>query len=306
MHPVAAWIAARALRLTFALIRALGPDRAAALGALVARSLGPLLPQHRIGLANIRAALPKLDDAAQRRILREAWDNLGRVACEYVHLGGIYDFDSEHPNTGRIEASPEVVARTEALRTAGPVLLFSAHLGNWELPALVPARHGIASAVLYRTPNNPVVAEEILRLRRGMMGTLIPAGFAAPRRMAEALEQGQLVGMVVDQHFSRGPRIDFMGRTAHANPLIPQLARRYDCPIYGARAVRLPGGRFRLELVGPLALPRDAAGRVDVAATTQLINSVIEGWVRDTPGQWLWMHRRWRTQANLSPVAPSP
>ncbi len=294
MHPVAAWFAARSLRLAFALIRALGPDRAAGLGAFVARNLGPLLPQNRIGLNNIRAAFPELDEAAHRRILREAWDNLGRVSCEYVHLGRIYDFDPEQPNTGRIEASAEVVARTQALRTAGPVLLFSAHLANWELPALVPARHGVASAVLYRTPNNPVVAEEILRLRRGMMGTLIPAGFAAPRRMAEALDQGELVGMLVDQHFSRGPRINFMGRPASANPLIPQLARRYDCPVYGARAVRLPGGRFRLELVGPLALPRDAAGKVDVAATTQLINGVIEGWVRETPGQWLWMHRRWR------------
>lgn len=294
MHPVAAWLAARGLRLAFALVRALGPDRAAALGAFVARGLGPLLPQQRIALANVRAALPELSDAEQRQVVRDAWDNLGRVACEYVHLGRIYDFDQAHPNTGRIEASPEVIARTEAMRLAGPVLLFSAHLANWELPALVPARHGISSAVLYRTPNNPVVAEEILRLRRGMMGTLIPAGFAAPRRMAEALEKGELVGMLVDQHFSRGPRISFMGRPASANPLIPQLARRYDCPLYGARAVRLPKGRFRLELVGPLDLPRDAEGRVDIAGTTLLMNDVIAGWVRDTPGQWLWMHRRWR------------
>ena len=294
MHPAAAWLAARALRGAFALIRALGPDRAAALGAWVTRGIGPLLPQHRIGLANIRAAFPELDEAAHQRILREAWDNLGRVACEYVHLGRIYDFDPAHPNTGRIEASPEVVQRTEALREAGRVLLFSAHLANWELPALVPARHGIASAVLYRTPNNPVVAEEILRLRRGMMGTLIPAGLFAPRRMAEALDKGELVGMLVDQHFTRGPRINFLGRPASANPLIPQLARRYDCPVYGARAVRLPKGRFRLELVGPLDLPRDAEGKVDVAGATQMMNDVIAGWVRDTPGQWLWMHRRWR------------
>jgi KDO2-lipid IV(A) lauroyltransferase len=148
--------------------------------------------------------------------------------------------------------------------------------------------------MLYRTPNNPVVAGEILRLRRGMMGMLVPAGIAAPRRLAEALEEGKLVGMVVDQHFSRGPRVQFLGRPASANPLIAQLARRHGCEVRGARSIRLPDGRFRLDLTEPLDLPRDAEGQVDVQAATQMINDIIAGWVRENPGQWLWMHRRWR------------
>jgi Kdo2-lipid IVA lauroyltransferase/acyltransferase len=41
-------------------------------------------------------------------------------------------------------------------------------------------------------------------------------------------------------------------------------------------------------------LPHDAAGRIDIAATTQLITSVVEGWIRQYPEQWLWFHRRWR------------
>jgi KDO2-lipid IV(A) lauroyltransferase len=295
MHPIAARFTACLLRLAFAFVRALGPDRAPAFGGFLARNLGPLLPQQRIALTNLRLAFPDLDEPARRRIAREAWDNLGRVACEYVHLEQIYDFDPEHPSTGRIEASPEVVARTLALREAGkPALLFTAHLANWEVPALVPARHGIASAMLYRAPNNSIVAEEILRLRRSLMGALVPAGLTAPRRLSEALEEGKLVGMVVDQHFSRGPRIDFLGRPAHANPLIAQLARRHGCAVHGARAIRLPNGRFRLELTEALDLPRDAKGEVDVAAATQMINNVIAGWVREHPGQWLWMHRRWR------------
>jgi KDO2-lipid IV(A) lauroyltransferase len=61
-----------------------------------------------------------------------------------------------------------------------------------------------------------------------------------------------------------------------------------------ARAIRLPDGRFRLDLTEEIPMPRDAEGQIDVDAATQAMNTVIEGWVREHPGQWLWMHRRWR------------
>jgi len=288
-------LVAALVRGAFSLLRALGPDRAAALGGFVARNLGPLLPVHRVALDNIRHAFPDLPPAEHRRIAREAWDNLGRTACEYVHMDRIWDLDLNRPEAGRIKASPEVIARFEELRDDGkPALIFAAHLANWELPAIAAARHGLAAAVLYRRPNNAAVARDILALRQDSMGELIPAGLTAPIRMAEALDAGKHVGMLVDQRFGRGPRLDFLGRPASSNPLLARLARRFDCPVHGARAIRLPGGGFRLELTEAIALPRDAQGRVDVEAATALINRIVEGWVREHPGQWLWMHRRWR------------
>jgi KDO2-lipid IV(A) lauroyltransferase len=283
------------VRALFALVRALGPDRAGRLGAAVARRLGPLVKAHRIALDNIRHAFPELAPAEHERIAREAWDNLGRTAAEYVHLERIWDFDEADPSSGRIEIAPEVTVRFQALRTDGkPALLFAAHLANWELPAVAAAKHGLPSAVLYRTPNNAAVARDIVGLRESIMGRLIPAGMMAPVRMMEALDQGLHVGMLIDQRFSRGPQVPFMGRLTHSNPLLARMARRFDCPVHGARAIRLPGGRFRLELTEAIALPRDARGRVDVDAATALLNRIVEGWVREHPGQWLWMHRRWR------------
>ncbi|WP_135469214.1 lipid A biosynthesis lauroyl acyltransferase [Crenalkalicoccus roseus] len=288
-------VVAALVRWTFALLRRLDPDTASNLGGRVARLLGPLTPVHRVALDNIRHAFPDLPAAEHRRIAREAWDNLGRTACEYVHMDRLWDFDPDRPGAGRIEVAPEAMARYLALRDDGrPALLFAAHLANWELPAVAAARHGLPSAVLYRTPNNPRVAAEILALRAAMMGRLIAASPTAPVRMLEALDEGLHVGMLIDQRFGRGPRVPFFGRPAASNPLIARLARRFDCPVHGARAIRLPGGRFRLELTEAIALPRDARGQVDVEAATALLNRIVEGWVREHPGQWLWMHRRWR------------
>jgi KDO2-lipid IV(A) lauroyltransferase len=71
------------------------------------------------------------------------------------------------------------------------------------------------------------------------------------------------------------------------------LARHYNCDVYPARCVRLPGNRFRLEIEDKLTLPRNESGSVDVPATTQLLADVVERWVREDPGQWMWFHKRW-------------
>jgi Kdo2-lipid IVA lauroyltransferase/acyltransferase len=71
------------------------------------------------------------------------------------------------------------------------------------------------------------------------------------------------------------------------------LARRFDCGVYPTRCIRLPGNRYRLEIQEALDLVRDADGDIDIEASTQLLNDVVEGWVRENPGQWMWFHKRW-------------
>jgi len=275
------------------LLRRTDPDRAADLCGAIARSVGPWLPAHRTGRANLRAAYPDSDAAWIEATLRGAWDNLGRVAGEYVHLARLWDHDPAHPNRGRILTDDEALFRT-LLDDGKPALCFAAHLGNWELPAVAAAAHGLPSAVVYRMPNNKAVAKEIVRIRAPLMGRLIRTRAQAALEMAAALEQGEHLGMLVDQHFTRGVDVTFFGRRCRANPTIARLARRFDCPVVGVRVVRLPDRRFRVMAEGPFTLPRDAAGQVDVAATTQMITGVVERWIREHPEQWLWFHRRWR------------
>ena len=89
-------------------------------------------------------------------------------------------------------------------------------------------------------------------------------------------------------------KFEFFGRRCKATPIIARLAQHFDCPIHGTRVIRLPDHRFRAELTEQVAPVRDRDGRIDVQATTQAITTIIEGWVREHPEQWLWLHRRWR------------
>jgi len=275
--------------------RRLDPDRSAERAGRLMQRLGPLRHEHRVGRANLTAAFPEKPPAEIETILRGVWDNLGRVAAEYAHLDRLWNYDVARPAAGRIEFSEESRERFLRLRDDGkPALVFAAHLANWELPALAGRNFGLDNAVVYRMPNVGKIADAVRKMRAGCMGTLIATGIGAPSAVAAALERGMHVGMLVDQYDSRGVDVVFFGRPCKANPMIARLARHFECPIHGARSIRLPGHRFRLELTEAIEVPRDADGKLDVQVTMQMITSIVEGWVREHPEQWLWLHRRWR------------
>jgi Kdo2-lipid IVA lauroyltransferase/acyltransferase len=284
---------------TVALLRALRHTdrrRMANGSARVLRHVGPWLPEHRIGRRNLTAAFPEKSPAEIERILIGSWDNLGRVAAEFAHLDTLRVLDVERPGPADIVFDEQSADRFMAMRDADkPSLFFASHLANWEVPALVAAAYKLDAMLLYRPPSIRAISDAIVEIRAGCMGTLVPSVFDAPIRLARGLEAGRHVGMLVDQYDVRGIEVTFFGRTCKANPLIAQLARHLECPIRGVRVVRQPDGHhFWGELGEPIELPRDAQGGVDVARTMQVITSVVEGWVREHPEQWLWQHRRWR------------
>jgi len=286
-------LAATAIRILFAFARALGPERAADLGGFLARNLGPLFPAHRTARDNIRRAFPGIGDDEVKRITHEAWDNLGRTAAEYAHLDTLINFDPDNPDAGNVEISG--IDHFEALRDDGkPGIIFAGHFANWELPAICAARYGLEATAVFRAPNAVAVAKAIHEVRSQTMGGLEAARQGAAFAMQGVLERGGHLGMLIDQHFTRGVIVDFMGRPALTNPVLAKFAKRFECPVHGVRVVRLPGRRFRLELTPPLDLPRDANGEIDVPGAMQAMTRVVEGWLRENPEQWLWMHRRWR------------
>jgi KDO2-lipid IV(A) lauroyltransferase len=281
------------VRSVFALGRRLGPDRSADVGAALARRVGPLLPAHKTALANLRAAYPEKTDAEIETIARGAWDNLGRTGAEYPHLAKIFDYDPEATEPGRIEV--DGVEQFLALRDDGkPGLIFSAHLANWELPAICAARFDLAATAVFRAPNDPGVARVVHEIRSETMGGLEAARQGAAFAMQGVLERGGHLGMLIDQHFTRGVTVQFLGRPALTNPLLGKFVRQYECPVHGVRVIRLPNHRFRLQLTPPVEMPRDPDGQINVQGAMQAMTSVVEGWVREHPEQWLWMHRRWR------------
>lgn len=278
-----AWAAA----LLFGVFKFLPLDSASALGAVLARHIGPFLGVSKHARRNISRAFPELSETEIERIVTGMWDNLGRVAAEYPHLRKICVFEPD----GRVETDGfEHVDR--AVAAGRRMIVFSGHIANWEIGMLAGLQRGISVAQIYRAANNPLIDRMIARFR-GDRGELIPKGATTARRAIAALRRGTHLGLLADQKMNDGIAVPFFGRPAMTAPALAVLALRFDCDVLPLRIERLDGARFRVTVSPPLPLPQSGEPHADVTALMARVNATLEAWIRDRPEQWFWVHRRW-------------
>lgn len=262
------------------------------------RKIGPKMKRHKLILANLRNAFPDKSDEEINAIALGSWANMGRLAAEYVFLDRLFDFDPEKSEPGRVEVSG-IPIFLDLLENPRPFIVFTGHTGNFELLPVAGAAFGLYVSVLFRPPNNPYVAQKVFDFRSARMGKLVPSHAGSSFALARQLEAEQGVGVLVDQKFGRGLKTEFFGLPVKTNPLLGKLVRQFNCEVYPARCIRLPGNRYRLEIEPKVELPRDANGNLDMTGTAQLLNDKVESWVREYPEQWLWYHDRWEIKRQI-------
>ncbi|MEI9983335.1 MAG: lauroyl acyltransferase [Aliidongia sp.] len=270
-----------------ALFKALPIDAASAVGGFIARSIGPRLGITKRAYRNLELAMPELTPAERDRVVRQMWDNLGRVVAEYPHLGQIECFV---PGT-RIEVDGiEHVDRARARDKA--IIFVGSHFGNWETPPVASTQYGLRTALVYRAPNNPIVAALMERIRSGFSSGVIPKGAAGARQLIQAIKANTAIGILIDQKMNDGIPVPFFGRDAWTASGPVELAARYDCTLLMVRTTRLHGAHFRVT-VSPIEIARTGDRHADTRTTLIRINQELERWIRDDPGQWFWLHKRW-------------
>ena len=273
------------------LMRVLGPAASSNLCGAVARGIGPLLPVSRVAHANLRAAMPELDAAARRRVVRGVWDNLGRTMGELAHLADLRETASG-PGWELVgkETLDWLVAK------GGPAILFSGHIGNWEMLPIAAAGGGVVFSSFYRSAENKQIDAMLLDLRRKALRgeiQMFAKGAVGARQSLAHLARGGRLGMLMDQKMNDGIEARFFGRPAMTAPALAVLALRLGCPVIPGFVERLGPARFRVTCEPPLALPDTGDRTADIASLTQTVNDTLERWIRAKPESWLWLHRRW-------------
>lgn len=262
----------------------LGPLRASNLGGAVARALGPRLPVSRIGRRNLELAFPGSEAAWRESVLRDAWENLGRTAMEMPHV----------PRLLRSAEGPGwEITGEENLPRRGAGILLSAHLANWEILLRAAAESGIRMGGFYRAPDNPFVDAIVRRMRQeGADIQLFPKGSKGARLGLRLLADGGVLGLLGDQKLNEGLEVPFLGIPAMTSPAAAELALRFDCPVVLVQVLRIGPCRFRLRVEPPLPMPAEGDRHARLLAITRAMNERIGEWVRERPGEWLWLHRR--------------
>jgi KDO2-lipid IV(A) lauroyltransferase len=270
----------------------LSPAAASDLGGFVARMIGPWLPVSRVAHRNVRLALPELDAAARRRVVRGAWENLGRTVGELPHIASLRQGAPSGPGW---EMVGEEHVKALAAR-GGPAIFFSGHIANWEILPPAGTAYGMTISSMYRGAKNPLVDQMLIGLRHRALGREVPMfakGAAGARAALAHLNRGGFLAMLMDQKMNDGIPVRFFGREAMTAPALAALALRLRCPVVPAHVERVGPARFRLVCEAPMALPNSGDRQADIAQVTQEVNDWLETWIRARPEEWLWLHRRW-------------
>jgi len=277
----ARWVAHRA-----------GPRAVTAVG----ERLGVLY--HRVGRRrrrilefNLRLAFPELGVEARRRLGLEVARHFGRVTLDALRL------QRATPEALLASVRVEGQERLEAALERGRgVFLLSAHLGSWEVAALVAGLvipQGFA--VVNRPLDNPLLEAELERLR-GRFGNRALGKRGVTRAMVRQLRRGGAVGVLIDQRVleDEGVLVPFFGHPAWTHPGLARLALRTGAPVVPIWGFWEGPGRYAVRFdrpVEPDALP---PGERDEVALTARLLALIEAAIRERPEQWLWYHDRWR------------
>lgn len=172
------------------------------------------------------------------------------------------------------------------------ILVATAHLGNWELSAFAHALLTEPMHVMIRPLDDPKV-DRLVEHRRRLSGNRLIEKWDGARAVLRALQQNEAVGILVDQNtaLSEGVFVDFFGTPACANSAFAKIAARSGAAVIPGFAVWIEAEQRYVLRFYP-AVPMTG----DPQADTARIQSLLEKVIREHPGQWLWIHRRWKTR----------
>jgi KDO2-lipid IV(A) lauroyltransferase len=280
------------LRIFAGLVRALPLEPVAAAMGWGWRLIGPITRRQRRVMENLALALPNVSEGDRKRIAKQQWENLGRTALEGLRID-LFIRDQE-----RIEVAIDSSLEATLGRPGGLVFV-SMHSANWEIAAIPFRRYRVALG-LYKTIKNPLVDTYVAGLRQPIYpGGLLTHGTNVPSRVIRWVRAGNAMAMLADQREPDGVDVTLFGMPVKATPFPAMVARRLGVPLLAVRTRRLPRSRFKAEIVEiPVEVSDD--WQADVVATTQALQNQYERWIRDRPGEWMWVHDRWREFRKIS------
>jgi KDO2-lipid IV(A) lauroyltransferase len=285
VHAVATALLAGTRRGSLPGLRRLGRSAARLTVALNTR-------QRALARANIAAAFPDRNAAWQDELLRRSIAHFGDLLGEVLWLA--------HASEEEILEHSHFEGLSHLLDNARPpdgAILVTGHCGNWEWLGLALGASRVPMTAAAREVYDPRLDDVVMRLR-GRFGTeTVLRGPNAGRRLAAALSEGRVLGLLIDQDIDvPGAFVEFFARPAWTPTGAAVLALRRRSPVVTGFALREPDGSFRIRFE-PVELPPPGGKLKEQAARlTALCTARTETAIRECPEQWVWMHRRWRRQ----------
>jgi Kdo2-lipid IVA lauroyltransferase/acyltransferase len=249
--------------------------------------------RREIAIENLTIAFGHEKDINEiKNIAKKSFQNLGLMLVEFFALKkyGRKWFENNMEFIGYEEPKKEY-------DKGKGILLLTAHFGNWEVMGAMTALKGVPLNVVARPLDNPFLDRMINDLR-GFFGNRVISKHKAIREILKLLKNCEPVAILLDQNTSplEGIFVDFFGRPACTTPSLAILALRTGFPVFPGFSVRKAPGVHQIISGEQIELDVSGDMKRDVEVNTAKFTKIIESYVRKYPEQWLWVHRRWKTQ----------
>jgi len=255
----------------------------------VARNLGPRVSISRRARTNLKKCFPELTAKEIENIIAEMWDNYGRLAAEYANANEFWD--------GKTLRNIQVkgLEHLKQFQEDGkPGIIFTAHTGNWQMITLAAQSVGFDLTQMYRPANNPWVDAIMLKCQRLAVKNVITKKKKGPRDLLTLIKQGEHALLLIDQKMGEGLSVPFLGRDAMTATGVARMYLNRACPLLPARSERLHGSQFLVTFYPPIHFSPQGDLKNDMYGLLLYINTMLGEWIKERPGQWLWLHRRWK------------
>jgi len=253
---------------------------------LVAREL------RRTGEINLKLAFPEKTSEERRQLLKGCFESLGRAL-------GVFSHFADPPESILSVLEPSGIEHLDQVKESGRgAILFTAHLGAWELTSYGLSLLGHPISFLVRPIDNPKIEQMVDRYRT-RTGNKTLDKFSAARSMVKTLRSGEFLGLLIDLNALEDEAIfvNFFGVPASTNFMTAKLALRSDVPIIPVFAPwDKTRQKFLLQVNEPVELKRSGDDEADVRELTTRLTQHFEDQIRRYPDQWLWIHKRWKTR----------
>jgi KDO2-lipid IV(A) lauroyltransferase len=287
------------LRSLIAVIEMLDPRDIRKIGRFLGR-IGYLLDaKHRpIAVKNVTRAsgMPK-EPREVARFVRRVYEQMGIGFVETLMIPRLMaqrDLSSFVSIGGRDGVD-------EALTHGRGAIVVIAHLGNWEIGGLACARDGMPISSIARPIDNPYLDEWLNRLRKSTGAGIIPKHGATPTAR-EILKANRVLVILADQDARKsGIFVPFFGRPASTVRSPAILALRHRVPIFPANVYREGRDRHVVRIMEPIWPGEYASVDEGVRELTAAFTARLEGYIREHPDQWMWLHARWKTKPADAP-----
>ncbi len=188
----------------------------------------------------------------------------------------------------------------EALSLNRGVVLFSGHLGNWEVGAVRLIHAGYPLQSLSRPPRSPRLAHKFQEIRAKQNFPVIPVS-SGMRGILRALESNCIVPIMPDRFAKgHGVTVPFFGRDTHIWQTPALVASRTGCPVIPCHSIRQDDGSFVVKFSPMIEFCSSDDRRADLLSNTARCMAVLEREVRETPEQYAWHYKLWRDLENLT------